>query len=142
MSWITIHLDDAVIAALDAQAAEITSKYPSLRVSRDDIARSLIARGLATDSKPATAPAPAALQSAGSRLRELRTAERVSLKRFAEQCGASSAATISAIERDTGAPGFKLALAIEKRTSGAIKVEDFGFDRATARRIPQAEASR
>lgn len=59
MSWITIHLDDAMMAALEAAAADVSSKYPTLRVSREDIARSAIARWIETQSKP-TPAAPVA----------------------------------------------------------------------------------
>ena len=55
MSWLTVHFDEQTIAALDAAAAEITAHYPTLKVSREDIVRSLVARGIeAIDQQAAT----------------------------------------------------------------------------------------
>lgn len=138
MSWVTIHLDDATIAALDAAAARIAATLPGISVSRDIIARSAIILWLAEHGSatptPQSAPQTKPVFSAGTRLRAFRKSEGLSLKKLAEQCGASSAATISAIELGQRTPGFKLALALEKRTNGKVTVEDFGFVRETARR--------
>lgn len=78
------------------------------------------------------------MDNAGHRLRQWRKDQGLSLKRLAEQCGASSAATIAAIELGRSQPSYALALAIEVRTGRVVTVESFGFDRATARRAAQA----
>lgn len=56
MSWLTVHFDEQTIAALDAAAAEITAHYPTLKVSREDIVRSLVARGIEAPRKSAPQP--------------------------------------------------------------------------------------
>ncbi len=76
--------------------------------------------------------------AAGHRLRQWRKDQGLSQKGLAEECGASSAATISAIECGQSTPSYALALAIESRTGGEVTVEAFGYDRATARRTAQA----
>lgn len=82
------------------------------------------------------------MDTAGTRLRKWRKDQGLSLKKLATDVGAHSATTISDVERGRVQPSYALALAIELRTGRVCTVEDFGFDRATARRIPQAESSR
>ncbi len=139
MSWLTLHLDAATVAKLDAEAAALVAQYPTIKATREDIARSLIARVLGAPAPVEAQPKPQApAPSVGARLRSFRKSTGLTLKQFAVECGANSAATISSIERGQTAPSYALALAIESRTGGVVTVEAFGFDRATARRAAQA----
>jgi transcriptional regulator with XRE-family HTH domain len=74
-------------------------------------------------------------------LRAWRKARNKTLLDFATDCGFKSPSIVSEWEAGSRAPSFAAALRIEGATAGAIPVERWGFDRATARRPAPAKAA-
>lgn len=70
----------------------------------------------------------------GQRLAEWRRARGLTLRAVAEGLGLSSPSTISEYESGNRSPSYASALALQKLSRGAIKVEHWGFDRKTGRK--------
>lgn len=74
----------------------------------------------------------------GDKLREWRKAKGLTLVAAAEKLGLSSPSTVSEYERGSRHPSYSSALTIQKITRGAVRVEEWGFDRRTGRRAVAA----
>lgn len=73
-----------------------------------------------------------------ARLREWRKSHDLTLGQFAQRCGIKSLSLVCEWERGGRSPSYGNALAIERATRREIRVEEWGFDRKTARRAEAA----
>jgi transcriptional regulator with XRE-family HTH domain len=81
-----------------------------------------------------TTEAPPRVEGPGGKLRNWRTAAKLTLEAAAIRLGLTSASTVSEYERGSRSPSFASAKAIQKLTRGAVRVEEWGFDPKTGRR--------
>lgn len=82
---------------------------------------------------------PESLEAVRKTLREKREAAELSFAQLATKCGFKSASLLCEVEGGSRSCSFQLALALERELS--IPVEEWGFDRATGRRINTAKAA-
>lgn len=74
----------------------------------------------------------------GDKLREWRKAKGLTLVAAAGRLGLTSPSTVSEYERGSRKPSYASAQAIQKITRGAVRVEEWGFDKRTGRRAVAA----
>lgn len=79
--------------------------------------------------------APPRVEGPGGKLRTWRNAAKLTLEAAAHKLGLTSASTVSEYERGSRSPSFASAKAIQKLTKGSVRVEEWGFDPKTGRKV-------
>ncbi len=78
------------------------------------------------------------VEGPGGKLRAWRKAKGLTLVAAAGRLGLTSPSTVSEYERGSRKPSYASAQAIQKITRGAVRVEEWGFDKRTGRRAVAA----